>query len=169
MITPEVVGYARRSVLCWLATCDSRGFPNVTPKEVFAPFDDRHLVIANITSPGSARNIEANPAVCVSFIDVFVQKGFKLRGRARNVKNGSPDFPGWVAPLVAMTHGRFPIRSVFVVEVQEVEPIVAPSYRLFPGEVTEESQTAEGMRVYGVRPAGTLDDAVKVSSDDHER
>ncbi len=45
--TPEVRDAARRSVLCWLATADAAGQPNVTPKELFAVVDDEHLVIAN--------------------------------------------------------------------------------------------------------------------------
>jgi predicted pyridoxine 5'-phosphate oxidase superfamily flavin-nucleotide-binding protein len=46
---------AERSVLCWLATADESGQPNVSPKEVFAVADDKHIVVANIASPGSAK------------------------------------------------------------------------------------------------------------------
>ena len=35
-------------VLCWLATADADGQPNVSPKEVFAVVDDQPLVIAHI-------------------------------------------------------------------------------------------------------------------------
>lgn len=60
-------------VLCWWATADEQGQPNVSPKEVFAVVDDQHLLIANIASPVSVRNIQHNPKVCVSIIDIFVQ------------------------------------------------------------------------------------------------
>jgi len=33
-----------------------------------------------------------------------------------------------------------------------VEPIVAPSYRLYPSETTEQSQTLSALRAYGVAP-----------------
>lgn len=111
-------------------------------------------MIANIASPHSVRNIETNPAVCVSFVDVFVQKGFKLRGVARNVRKTEPEFATWVAPLEPMK-GRFTIHSVIVVDVASVEPILAPSYRFFPDEVTEESQRAGAMQAYRVRPIGS--------------
>ena len=62
----------------------------MSPKEIFAVFDSEHLVIANIASPTSARNIETNSRVCVSFVDVFVQKGFKVTGLARNVTRNDP-------------------------------------------------------------------------------
>lgn len=99
MLSTQVTELANRSVLCWLATVDATGQPNVSPKEIFAVFDSEHLVIANIASPGSARNIESQALVCVSFIDIFVQKGFKVAGVARNVGAGEPDFAFWSAPL----------------------------------------------------------------------
>jgi predicted pyridoxine 5'-phosphate oxidase superfamily flavin-nucleotide-binding protein len=64
-------------VLCWLATVDEAGRPNVSPKEIFTAHGDDHLLIAHLASPGSVRNLRARPEVCVSFVDVFVQKGFK--------------------------------------------------------------------------------------------
>jgi len=45
------------SVLCWLATVDAQGQPHVSPKEVFAVFDEQHLVIAHIASPTSVKNV----------------------------------------------------------------------------------------------------------------
>lgn len=152
MLSRKIQESATRSVLCWLATVDEAGQPSVSPKEIFAVFDNEHLVIANIASPQSARNIEANPRVCVSFVDVFVQKGFKLTGMARNVKKHEPEFAAWSAPLTAMAGPRFPIHSVFVVQVTAVEPIVAPSYRLYPEDCSEASQVAAAMRRYGVAP-----------------
>jgi predicted pyridoxine 5'-phosphate oxidase superfamily flavin-nucleotide-binding protein len=153
MVSADVLNAANRSVLCWLATVDACGQPNVSPKEIFAAFDTEHLVIAHIASPTSVRNIAANARVCVSFIDVFVQKGFKVSGTARTVSKHDSDFPRWSAPLVAMAGPRFPIQAVIVVRATAIEPILAPGYRLHPADTTEASQVASAMRTYGVRPA----------------
>lgn len=153
MLTPDIQEAASRSVLCWLATVDSAGQPNVSPKEIFAVFDVHHLVIANIASPTSVRNIGANPLVCVSFVDVWVQKGYKVVGRARNVRAQDPDFATWASPLLAKAGPRFPIHSVVVIEATAVEPIIAPSYRLYPEDTTEASQVEAALRTYGVRLA----------------
>ena len=153
MLPPELQTYAQTSILCWLATVDADGHPNVSPKEIFTVFDPEHLVIANIASPTSVRNIAVNPRVCVSFVDVFVQKGFKVLGTARNVGQQDADFATWAAPLQAMAEPRFPVHSVIVVRATGFEPILAPSYRLYPGETTEQAQVASAMRAYGVRPA----------------
>jgi uncharacterized protein len=152
MLSSEILDYANRCVLCWLATVDKSGQPSVSPKEIFAGFDAQHLVVANIASPRSVRNVEANPRVCISFIDVFVQKGFKILGTARIVRKQDADYLHWVRPLQAMAKERLPIHSVIVICATEVELIVAPSYRLHAAETTEQSQVQSAMRAYRVQP-----------------
>ena len=155
LLSDEVVTTARNSVLCWLATVDPDGQPNVSPKEIFAIVDHDHLVVANIASPTSVRNVRSCSKVCISFIDVWVQKGFKVIGNAENIGSQEPGFSSWAEPLLKMAGPRFPIHSVIVIRASAVEPIVAPSYRLYPGETTEESQVASALRTYGVsRVAG---------------
>lgn len=152
MLTPKIIDVSKQSILCWLATTDSTGQPNVSPKEIFTVFDEQHLVIANIASPTSAKNIQSNPKVCVSFIDVFTQKGFKVSGSAVDVPYGAPDFKHWAAPLELLAGPRFPVRSVFVIKACAVVPILAPSYRFYPDETSEQSQVDAAMRAYGVQP-----------------
>lgn len=144
MLTPEVHAAMERSVLCWLATVNAAGQPNVSPKEIFAPFDTDHLVIANIASPTSVRNLLSNASVCVSFVDIFVQKGFKIVGTTQNIPCHAPEYAHWVRPLQAKAGPRFTIHSVMVVRVESVEPILAPSYRLYPEETTEQTNIAPG-------------------------
>ena len=78
-ITTEIKKSMDSSVLCWLATVSSEGTPNVSPKEVFTYFKDE-IIIANIASPQTLKNIKENALVCISFIDILIQKGFKLKG-----------------------------------------------------------------------------------------
>lgn len=149
MLTDDVLQYVNQSVLCWLATIGTDGFPNVSPKEIFAAYDRQSLVIANIASPGSVRNIQADSRVCVSFVDVFVQKGYKLRGNAKMVLPADARYEKMMAPLIELTQGVFPIQNIIAIQVSGVEPIIAPSYRLVPG-TTEATQIASAMRLYGV-------------------
>jgi predicted pyridoxine 5'-phosphate oxidase superfamily flavin-nucleotide-binding protein len=151
MLSTQVTELAGRIVLCWFATVDATGQPNVSPKEIFAVYDSEHLVIANIASPASARNITSHARVCVSFIDIFVQKGFKVAGVARYFSKSEPDYARWSQPLAKMAGPRFKIHGVFVIKATSCEPIVAPSYRLYPEETTEESQIDSAMCRYGVR------------------
>jgi predicted pyridoxine 5'-phosphate oxidase superfamily flavin-nucleotide-binding protein len=151
LLTEPIRETARRSVLCWLATVDAEGQPNVSPKEVWTIADEQHVVVAHIASPISARNIAQHPQVCLSFVDVFVQKGFKLLGTAREVLADNVEFAIWAKPLLAMVGQRFTIQSVLVVHVKSVSAIVAPSYRFYPDETTEASQVASAMQAYNVQ------------------
>ena len=148
MITQEVIKYIEQSVLCWLATSDKDNFPNVSPKEMFTHFEDK-IVIANIASPNSIRNIEENNKVCVSFVDVFVQKGFKIKGQATIIYKNDINFSLKVKPLTDLYSDKFPISAVIEIEIETVEIIQAPSYFLFP-EITEEQQIESALETYKV-------------------
>jgi len=84
------------------------------------------------------------------FVDVFVQKGFKLKFNAREVCAGNAEFATWAKPLLTMVGQRFIIQSVLVVHVKSVAAIVAPSYRFCPDDTSEASQVASALRQYGM-------------------
>ncbi|WP_170848921.1 pyridoxamine 5'-phosphate oxidase family protein [Paracoccus aminovorans] len=131
----------------------SRNRPNVSPKQIHAEADDGRFLIADIASARSVKNIRDNPAVCVSLIDVFLQRGRKLEGVAEIIAPDHPDFAALSAPLLAMTGGSFPIRHVIAVRVERSAPILAPSYTFYP-ERSEADLRADAYRTYGVRPLG---------------
>jgi uncharacterized protein len=139
------------SVLCWLATVDAAGVPNVSPKEIFHHYNDDRVVIADIASSNSVRNIFAHPAVCVSFIDVFRQRGFKITGQATIIAPDAEDFSVVGADLLKMAGDDYPIRNVISIKVGRISRIWAPSYALFP-ERSETERMQDAYRTYGVHP-----------------
>lgn len=149
MLTTDIKEYIDRSVLCWLGTVDSEGMPNVSPKEVFCAYGDSLFIIANIASPVSIRNLESNKKACVSFIDIFVQKGYKLYGQATIVEPLDARFLELAEPLLKMTKNIFTIRNLIALHIEKIEQVIAPSY-LFVQGTTEESQIAGAMKTYGV-------------------
>lgn len=150
MLTAEVKNSIEQSVLCWLATVSKDGTPNVSPKEIFLADDDTHLLIAHIASSGSVQNIRSNPNVCVSFIDVFVQKGYKLVGHATLILDDDPTFGRRAVSLKRKAGAAFKVRAVIAVEVHEVQPILAPSYRFYP-QTSEQEQIERAHPTYGVQ------------------
>lgn len=139
------------AVLCWLATVDEEGVPNVSPKEIFSWHGDRHIVIADIASAKSVKNLKRHPSACVSFIDIFRQRGFKIVGRASVVAPDEPTFPVFGERLLAMAGADYPIRHVISIEIERISRIWAPSYTLFP-ERSEEARMQEAYANYGVVP-----------------
>lgn len=139
------------SVLCWLATVDPTGVPNVTPKEMFAAFGDKRLNIADIASSNSVTNVRGNPNVCVSFVDVFRERGFKIVGKAEIIEPEDDRFPEYATDLLRMAGTLFTVRNVITVEIERISRIWAPSYALFPNRSDEEIMDG-AYRLYGVAP-----------------
>jgi hypothetical protein len=148
--TPDRLHWLKRSVLCWLATANAEGQPNVSPKEVFEPWEQDQLLIAHIASPISVHNIGLQSQVCISCLDVFAQKGLKLQGVATMVWPDDPTFASLAAPLKALIGERFSLKGVIRVHVQECRPILAPSYLLIP-ETTKSEQIRAAWHSYTMR------------------
>ena len=153
MMNEQVRSSIDECVLCWLATVDETGAPNVSPKEMFIHHENGKLLIANIASPVSVRNLQANPLVCVSLLEVFKQKGFKLKGTAAYIEPGHQLFDGYLERLRTLGGHDFPILGVIEVTISRVDRIIAPSYWMFPDKTTEDSQVQAAMQSYGVVPA----------------
>jgi len=148
-LTATHKAYIDRSVLCWLATVSKENIPNVSPKEIFNYYETDKIIVANIASPQTVRNIKQNENVCLSFIDILVQKGFQMKGKAEIINNTDAQFPAMEKILTKMTDGDFPFASITKIHVTHVKPIIAPKYILYP-ETTEEEQIESAKKLYGI-------------------
>ncbi|MEX0289058.1 MAG: pyridoxamine 5'-phosphate oxidase family protein [Flavobacteriaceae bacterium] len=147
-LTEEIKSYMDRSVLCWLATSSSNSEPNVSPKEIFHHYGSDKIIVANIASPQTVRNIKQNENVCISFIDVLVQKGFQIKGKAKIVGKADLEFSKMEKVLTEMTGGNFPFSTITAISLEQVKQIIAPKYILYP-ETTESEQIESAKRAYG--------------------
>ena len=148
-LTTENKEYINRSVLCWLATASTENVPNVSPKEIFNYYGTDKIIIANIASPQTVRNIKQNENVCVSFIDILIQKGFQVKGKARIIGKTDSEFSEMEKILTEMTGGIFPFSTITKITVERVKPIIAPKYILYP-ETTEKEQIESAKKTYGI-------------------
>ncbi len=147
-LTTDIKKYINQSVLCWLSTVSDDGMPNVSPKEIFACHNES-IIIANIASPNTVKNIQSNHKVCISFVDVLVQKGYQLKGTAQVIKELDPEFEELKMPLLEMTAGLFPFNSITVITVEQSKPILAPRYLLYP-DTKEQDQIKSAIKAYGL-------------------
>ena len=150
MLSKEVCQSIDDSVLCWLATSGRSNIPNVSPKEIFTYFEEG-VIIANIASPCSASNISKNPIACVSFIDIFTQKGYKVTGHASILPYTTSLLKTAVAKLKDMAGVNFTIHNFIVIKADRVDKILAPSYQFF-SDTTEQSQREAAYKAYNVSP-----------------
>ena len=148
-LTNEIKKYIDKSVLCWLATASIENIPNVSPKEIFTYYGTDNIIIANIASPQSVRNMQRNANVCVSFIDILIQKGFQVKGKAKIIGKTDSEFSEMEKILIRMTGGKFPFASITKITLEQVKPIIAPKYILYP-ETTEKQQMESARKGYGI-------------------
>ena len=147
-LTTEIKESINKSVLCWLATASSENIPNVSPKEIFNYFGTDKIIVANIASPQTVRNIKQNAQVCISFIDILIQKGYQLKGKAKIIDKTNSEFLDMSKILTKMTSGNFPFITITVIKVEQIKPIIAPKYILYP-ETTEIEQIESSKKAYG--------------------
>lgn len=148
-LTEENKKFMDRSVLCWLATVSNKHIPNVSPKEIFTYYQTDKVIIANIASPQTVKNIKVNKNVCVSFIDILVQKGYQIKGKAAIVDSSDPEFSNMHKALIKMTKGKFPFKTITKINIEQVKSIIAPKYTLYP-ETTENEQIESAKKAYGI-------------------
>lgn len=148
-LTKELKHSIDKSVLCWLATVSSDNIPNVSPKEIFTYYKSDKIIIANIASPQTLENIKQNENICVSFVDILVQKGFQVKGKAEIIRKDNFGFAEMESKLTKMTNGKFPFSTITKITIEQVKPIIAPTYLLYP-ETTETEQIESARRTYGL-------------------
>ena len=149
LLNNDVKKYINSSVLCWLAT-SAENQPSVSPKEIFTIYDDSTILIANIASPNSIKNIKQNENVCASFLDIFAQRGVQVYGVATVLDNTSLDYVDKKKILQDLAGDAFTVASVIEVSVKNTKPILAPSYQ-FNKNITKDEMIKNALASYGVK------------------
>lgn len=129
MIPATVQTLVTRCRLGFIATVLPDGRPNVSPKGTFLILDDRTLGFAEIRSPGTLAGIAHQPEVEVSFVDAFVRKGARLRGRATVHPRGTDAYAAHLLPFAAEWPSLRPrMNALVTIDVTEVRPLSTPPY-----------------------------------------
>jgi uncharacterized protein len=139
-----------RTILCFAATTNADGSPNLSPKSSLRVHDNEHLLFAKIASPGTVRNLRRDPRIAINCVEIFARRGYRFAGRATIHSSGDPLHVA-LAAAVRREHASIPVHDAVLVEVLEAEPIMSPAYTFIAG-VTEESLRAAYARKYGVVP-----------------
>jgi predicted pyridoxine 5'-phosphate oxidase superfamily flavin-nucleotide-binding protein len=114
--------------LGFVATVNADGTPNLSPKATFVVLDDRTIAFAEIRSPNTIRNIERSPAVEVNFVDPFVRKGCRIKGKAEVVPRGSAAFDALLARLAPAPDLRDAVGAVVTIRVERAALLISPAY-----------------------------------------
>ena len=85
---PKEVQEFVQNKMAWVATASPDGVPNTTPKGTVRIIDDEHVVFADLFSLKTRDNLQKNPKVAVTVVDLEKHKGYQFKGTAKLVDSG---------------------------------------------------------------------------------
>ena len=128
-LSDDMKRVVREQRLGFVATVTPDGHPNLSPKGTLIVVDDGHLAFADIASPGTIANLEANEHVEVNVVDPIVRTGYRFKGVA-TIYDAGPTFERCLGVLRAlgstMTADR--IRNWVVIDVTAAAKVSSPAY-----------------------------------------
>ncbi|MCI4336938.1 MAG: pyridoxamine 5'-phosphate oxidase family protein [Thermoplasmata archaeon] len=128
-LTTEIQRFVRDQRLGYVATVSPEGAPYVSPKGSLTVLDDEHLVFADVESPHTVANLAHNPRTEINVVNPLSRRGYRFRGTGEILHAG---ITYWKVLEMYRDEGADVrrIRSVVVVKVQHVMPLVSPVYTL---------------------------------------
>jgi predicted pyridoxine 5'-phosphate oxidase superfamily flavin-nucleotide-binding protein len=126
ILTSDMKRVVREQRLGYIATVCADGTPNLSPKGTTAVWDDDHLMFADIRSPQSVQNLEANPAVEINVVDPLARKGYRFKGRATVHRHD--DNYRRACEMYREMGVATEIRTVVVIRVDRAQPVTSPVY-----------------------------------------
>lgn len=141
ILTEDMKRVITENRLGFYATVCADGTPNLSPKGSTIVYDDDHLAFVDLGSPGTLSNLESNPSIEISIVDLFVRKGYRFKGTATIVTEGSVfddirnSYQGSAVQALVSN-----VRSAVLVKVDRALPLVSPGYLPGISEVEMRSQ-----------------------------
>jgi predicted pyridoxine 5'-phosphate oxidase superfamily flavin-nucleotide-binding protein len=146
ILSEKIQDFVRIQRLGYVATVCPDGTPNLSPKGTLTVWDGDHLVFADLNSPGTVRNLRSNPAIEINVVDEFIRKGYRFKGMAEALSEG-PLFEQILAfyDQKGLFDAPRRIRTIVLVAVEQVRPLVSPGY---DREVSEAEVRQQWERYY---------------------
>jgi hypothetical protein len=126
MLTSDMKRIIEQQRLGFVATTAPDGAPNVSPKGTFIVVDEATIAFGEVRSPGTIRNLRADPRIEVNFVDLFVRKGYRFAGTASVVERGDGAFAALLGHFRGAVAPR--IRAIVTVTVTKALPLNSPAY-----------------------------------------
>ncbi|MEO1640044.1 MAG: pyridoxamine 5'-phosphate oxidase family protein [Pseudomonadota bacterium] len=129
MLTDSMKDLIAAFPLGFVATVTADGAPAVSPKGTFQVLDDQTLAYGDVRSPGTRRNLKADPRVEVNFIDPFRRKAVRVAGKATIHTKGSDWFaqhhPRWLDAFGDLANR---ISALIAIDLSTASEIWTPPY-----------------------------------------
>jgi predicted pyridoxine 5'-phosphate oxidase superfamily flavin-nucleotide-binding protein len=88
-LTQEMKDLIEAQKVCFAATADQGGMPNVSPKGSIYVVDDDTLAFADLYSRKTRANLKVNPCIALTVVDLKAFKGYQFKGKAELMEEGN--------------------------------------------------------------------------------
>jgi predicted pyridoxine 5'-phosphate oxidase superfamily flavin-nucleotide-binding protein len=146
LLTNEMRAMIVTTGLCFAATVNEDGSPNLSPKASLAVIDDDHIGFADCMSPQTVANVQRNPAMEINIVDIFLRRGYRFKGPAEVLEEG-PDFDAVAKPFWEKAGDMYPVNHVVKMRVESARPVNSPIYTYQP-ELSEDQIRARYLELY---------------------
>jgi predicted pyridoxine 5'-phosphate oxidase superfamily flavin-nucleotide-binding protein len=126
ILTTDMRRLIEEQRLCYVATADADGAPNLSAKGTLIVWDANTLAFADIRSPRTVANLRVNPRVEINVVDPIARKGYRFKGVGEVYSDGETFERG--KRLFAERGVSLAIRSIVVIHVTRVLPMISPAY-----------------------------------------
>jgi predicted pyridoxine 5'-phosphate oxidase superfamily flavin-nucleotide-binding protein len=148
MLDDDMKAIIVQANLSFVATVNEDGSPNLSPKSTLRVFDDRHLIFANLASPGTIENLKRDPRIEINCIDIFSRRGYRFTGSAAVHSPGDALYEDFDKTMKQELGADTKVHDAVLIKLAEVKPILSPAYD--KEGVTEEALRMTYLRRYGV-------------------
>ena len=126
IISKEIREFVNKEKLGFIATVCPDGTPNLSPKGTTIAWDDEYLVFADIHSPTTVHNLQLNPSIEINIVDIFSRKGYRFKGSAEILSEGS--LFNEILSYYKSAGSKHSIKNIVVVKVDRILPLMSPAY-----------------------------------------
>lgn len=155
MLTKDMKDLIAGTMLCFAATINEDGSPNLSPKSSLRVHGSKHLLFANMASPGTVANLRRDARIELNCVDIFSRRGYRFTGKAELFSDGEELYEALRADVAAEHGEKLPVYHAVLIEVSAAAPVISPAYTFIEG-VTEEVLRNAYYCKYGVQPVATL-------------
>ena len=127
MITQEIKDFLDLQKLGYVATVDSDGKPNLSPKGTIIGWTSETLAFADIRSPDTIKNLQSNPNVEINVIDPLLRKGYLFKGQAQILEQNSSLYEE-ILNHYKNKGIKSQINSIILVDISSVSEVTSPLY-----------------------------------------
>jgi len=126
IISEEIREFVNTEKLGFIATVCPDGTPNLSPKGTTIAWDEDHLAFADIHSPGTVNNLKLNPSIEINIVDIFSRKGYRFKGSAQILSDGS--LFNEILSYYRSAGSKHLINTIVFVKIDRIIPLLSPAY-----------------------------------------